>query len=230
MSAEQAQGITIVSASAGSGKTYRLTQDVTTAIDPNAADRVALEGLVAVTFTKKAHAEPAARIRHKLVAEKAYEEAMRLPLAYLGTVHGACLRLLQEFALDAGLSPHVDVVAESQSRLLRQALESALTPEARRRLDALASKVELRLDNKTKRIDWLTPVADIMDLARGNRIAPAALPAMAERSIEGLLDLLPKPPAPPASQPRWRRAWATSCSPLFSTCCRSICCHASSTA
>lgn len=190
-----AEGITIVSASAGSGKTYRLTEEVTAALDPKAKDRVALEGLVAVTFTTKAHAELGARIRRKLVEEGAYEEAMRLPLAYLGTVHGACLRLLQEFALDAGLSPNVDVVAESQSRLLRQALEAALSPEARRHLDALAARVELRYAPMTKRFDWLTPVADVMELARSNRISPSALPAMAERSATGLLALLPAPPA-----------------------------------
>lgn len=196
MSAGQARGITIVSASAGSGKTYRLTEDVTSAIDPSAHDRVALEGLVAVTFTTKAHAELAARIRQKLVTQNAYEEAMRLPLAYLGTVHAACLRLLQEFALDAGLSPNVDVVAESQSRLLRQALESALPADARQSLETLASRVELRYAPQTKRYDWLTPAADIMELARGNRIPPAALPAMAERSAAGLLALFPAPPAP----------------------------------
>jgi len=190
-----ARGITVVSASAGSGKTYRLTQEVTRALEGTPeSPAIALEGLVAVTFTRKAHAELAARIRHKLGAMGRYEDAMRLPLAYLGTVHAACLRLLQEFALDAGVSPNVDVVAESQSRLLRQALEAALAPEARMRLQELTARVELRLDNKTKRYDWLTPVADIMDLARSNRIAPEQLPAMAERSVAGLLDLLPKPP------------------------------------
>ena len=195
-----ASGVTVVSASAGSGKTYRLTQEVTSALDrTNNQSLIALEGLVAVTFTRKAHAELAARIRHTLGKAGAYEEAMRLPVAYLGTVHAACLRLLQEFALDAGLSPNVDVVAESQSRLLRQALESALDAHARMRLQDLASRVELRLDNKTKRLDWISPVADIMDLARSNRIAPQSLAAMAERSSAGLLALLPAPVADGAS-------------------------------
>lgn len=188
-----ARGITIVGASAGSGKTYRLTQEVTAAVDPHGGERVPLEGLVAVTYTKKAHAELSARIHHTLVSANAFTEAMRLPLAYLGTVHAACLRLLQEFALDAGLSPTVDVVAEDQAKLLRQALESALSVEQREHLDALAARFRLRWNGPLRRHDWLRPVGDIMDLARGNRIAPADLSQMAERSADGLLGLFPKP-------------------------------------
>lgn len=186
-------GITIVGASAGSGKTYRLTQEVTSAVAPGAASRVDLAGLVAVTFTKKAHVELEARIRQKLVSDEAYDEALRLPLAYLGTVHAAALRLLQEFAIDAGLSPNVDVVAGNETKLLRQAFERTLGEEARARLDELATRLELRIDHLRRRTDWVTPVADIMDLARSNRIAASELPAMAERSVTRLLALLPAP-------------------------------------
>lgn len=188
-----AVGITIVGASAGSGKTYRLTQEVTAAVAPSARERVDLSGLVAVTFTRKAHAELEARIRKKLVEEHAYEEALRLPLAYVGTVHATALRLLQEFAVDAGLSPSVDVVAGNETKLLRQAFERTLDDELRGRLDDLAARLELRIHGHTKQTDWVTPVADIMDLARSNRILPDALPAMASRSVKGLLALLPRP-------------------------------------
>jgi ATP-dependent helicase/nuclease subunit A len=187
-------GITIIGASAGSGKTHRLTQEVITAVGASAGvDRVDLAGLVAVTFTKRAHAELEARIRHKLVEDEAYDEAMRLPLAYLGTVHAAALRMLQEFAIDAGLSPSVDVVEGNETKLLRQAFERSLDEDARRRLDELAARLELRFDYRTRRNDWVTPVAEIMSLARSNRIASSALAAMAERSVERLLALLPRP-------------------------------------
>ncbi len=184
------QGITIVAASAGSGKTHRLTEEVVNSLATGAHERVNVTGLVAVTFTRKAHDELAARIRRTLVANGAYEEAMRLPLAYVGTVHAAALRLLQEFALDAGLSPNVDVVVGDERRLLREALEVALDPEVRERLDALAARLELRIARGG--VDWVTPVAEIMDLARSNRIRPEALAAMAERSVASLLALLPR--------------------------------------
>jgi ATP-dependent exoDNAse (exonuclease V) beta subunit len=79
-----AAGITIIGASAGSGKTYRLTQEVTSAVSSRSASRIDVAGLMAVTFTRKAHAELEARIRHKLVEEEAYDEALRLPLSYIG--------------------------------------------------------------------------------------------------------------------------------------------------
>ena len=185
-----AHGITIVNASAGSGKTTRLTKHVADAVSPSAAHPIQLEGLFAVTYTRKAHGELTARIRRKLVEEGAFDLARELPLAYLGTVHSTCLRLLQEFALDAGLSPHVDVVAEDQGKLLRQSLDHALPPELRNRVDALAARVELHWDAKVERSDWVRPVDKIMSLARANRIPSEALPEMAARSAKGLLQLL----------------------------------------
>src|SRR5690606_37442255 len=123
----------------------------------------------------KAHAELEARIRHKLVEEEAYDEALRLPLSYIGTVHAASLRLLQEFAIDAGLSPNVDVVAGNETKLLRQSFERSLDREARVRLDELAARLELGMDTRERRTDWVRPVAAIMDLARSNRVAPEEL-------------------------------------------------------
>ena len=185
-----ASGITVIAASAGSGKTYRLTAEVTdalTASDP----RIDVTSIVAVTFTRKAHSELEARIRQKLVGIGAFEDALRLPLTYVGTVHAVSLRLLQEFAIDAGLSPTLDVVAGNETKLLREAFERTLDEPTRRRLDELAARLELRLDGRARRTDWVTPCADIMDLARSNRITPSALPGMAERSLERLFALLP---------------------------------------
>jgi ATP-dependent helicase/nuclease subunit A len=184
--------LTLVGASAGSGKTFRITEEVTRAIAPG-PEAIDLEGLVGVTYTRKAAGELNARIRRTLVERGAFDRAQRLPLAYLGTVHGVCLRLLQEFAIDAGLSPHVEVVPGSEARLLRQALEWGLDPASRNRIQHLADGLEIHWDALRRRTDWLTPVEDIMTLARSNRIAPGALGAMGERSASGLLALLGKP-------------------------------------
>lgn len=187
------QGPSLIGASAGSGKTTQLTEVVTAAVDLKQNRPVALEGLVAVTYTKKGAAELASRIRQSFAKAGAHTTTHRLPLAYIGTVHAVCLRLVKEFAIDAGLSPLVDVVPGGQDRLLRQALEWGLEPTFRRQLDALAAEFELRLEPKTSRVDWLTPVQDIMTLARSNRIAASALPEMAERSANRLVELLGPP-------------------------------------
>jgi ATP-dependent helicase/nuclease subunit A len=183
----------LIGASAGSGKTYRLTEIVTAAVDPRQVEPVPLGGVVAVTYTQKGAAELASRIRRSFAGKGCHELTHGLPLAYIGTVHAVCLRLVKEFAIDAGLSPLVDVVTGGEDRLLRQALEWGLEPAFRSRLHHLASVFELRLEPKTSRVDWFSPVQDIMSLARSNRIAPEALPAMAERSVRRLLELLGSP-------------------------------------
>jgi ATP-dependent helicase/nuclease subunit A len=189
-----AEGLTLVGASAGSGKTFRLTEEVAAAIAPG-EKAIDLEGLVAVTYTKRAAADLGARIRRTLVEKGAHARAQRLPLAYLGTVHAVCLRLLQEFAIDAGLSPHVDVVPGSEARLLRQALEWGLDPAFRQRVQGLADSLQIRWNPITERTDWITPVEDVMTLARSNRIDPSALHAMGERSAAGLVAMLGRPSA-----------------------------------
>jgi ATP-dependent helicase/nuclease subunit A len=191
-----AAGVRMIGAGAGSGKTYRLTQEVTRAVEPALGHAIPLEGLVAVTYTKKAQAELEARIRRVLIQGGAFERARRLPLSYLGTVHSVGLRLLQEFAIDAGLSPDVDVIPGNEGRRLLQAtLEQELDPALHHRLRELSFELQLNWDTRTSRSDWVTPVDDIMTLARSNRILPEQLPAMARRSIEGLLAILP-PKAP----------------------------------
>ncbi|HEX3852841.1 MAG TPA: UvrD-helicase domain-containing protein [Polyangiaceae bacterium] len=192
MQASQASGLRLVSASAGSGKTYRLTQSVVGAVAPTDGAPIELEGLIGVTYTTKAQAELEARIRHALVEAGAFERAQQLPLAYLGTVHSVCLRLLKEFAIDAGLSPAVDVIPGNEGRrLLQAALERELSPELRSRIQELAFSLQLEWDGRVSRNDWVTPVEDIMTLARGNRIKPEALSHMAERSVQGLMALMP---------------------------------------
>jgi ATP-dependent helicase/nuclease subunit A len=107
-----AEGLCVVGASAGSGKTHHLTQVVVQALEGRAAFALDVESLVAVTFTTRAATELRSRIRQTLVGQGASETALRLPLARLGTVHAVCLSWLQDFAIDAGLPPGVQVLPE----------------------------------------------------------------------------------------------------------------------
>ncbi len=198
-----ARGVVMVSASAGTGKTTRLAREVserlvgsvhTLGVAGSDAQPIALEGLVAVTYTTKAQAELESRLRRTLVVNGLSERAEALPQAYLGTVHAVCLRLLKEFALDAGLSPAVDGLPQEAARhLLQEALERELSHEFKDRVEAAARAIELREDHLTHYYDWITPVEQIMTLARNNRVDPDDLPRMAARSLAGLLALLPPP-------------------------------------
>src|SRR5512138_2025814 len=101
----------VVSASAGTGKTFHLTGEVTKAlVNGNARP----EGVVAITYTKKAAAELESRIRTDLVRAGRGDLAARVRDGYLGTVHSVCERILREFALEAGNSPFLEPIAEVQ--------------------------------------------------------------------------------------------------------------------
>lgn len=200
-----ATGLRMVGASAGTGKTYCLTSHVVGALTSGSVEP---EGLVAVTFTTKAQTELEARLRRRLLQAGSSETAAALPLAYMGTIHAVCLRWLKEYALEAGLSPGLDVIpAHEARRLLQATLEHELHPDLLVRLDALAASLEVRHDPRVGRFDIVTPVEDIMSLARSNRIPLEALPRMAHRSWEGLRQLLP-PQASSAARLEQRLALA----------------------
>lgn len=184
------RGLLVVSASAGSGKTHRLTQEVIAAVDPSASAAIPLDGLVAVTYTRKAATELSSRIRRRLQGH-AVGLSPDFGLAHIGTVHAVCLRLIKDFAFEAGVSPSVDVLPDDEGRLLREVLEREMPIELHEQMTTLSESLQIRWDSRVRRHDWVTPVEDIMTLARSNRIAPQELDAMAERSLNGLLALLP---------------------------------------
>ncbi|MEN7972607.1 MAG: UvrD-helicase domain-containing protein [Verrucomicrobiota bacterium] len=122
----------VYNASAGTGKTYQVTQlyeklVLEEGIDPRK--------ILLMTFTDNAAAELRMRVAHRLLkarrtaeaegddtrAENAITAMSRLPSAPIGTIHSFCTRLLREHALEAGLSPGFSVlVGDERDELLNQ--------------------------------------------------------------------------------------------------------------
>lgn len=172
--------ITLISASAGSGKTYRLTEKLAEALkgglDP--------EEVLATTFTNKAAAELTERVRTSLLGRGEWEKAQRIFDGYVGTVNSVCGRLLKDFAFEAGLSPTLDVLPEGEDQaIFEQAIASVIGRHAPE-IDPIAQRFEG--DN------WRDDVKRISDLARTNNIAPESLQASAARSLKTFQKLLPK--------------------------------------
>ena len=104
--------ITFISASAGSGKTHRITEVI--------EDRLSKElcrsgGLIATTYTVKAAQELRERVRRCLYNSGHPALAERLHESLMGTVHGVCGQLLQRFAFEAGISPRIEILSEEDA-------------------------------------------------------------------------------------------------------------------
>ncbi len=110
----------IVPAGAGSGKTHTIQTQLGRWI---ADGMVAPERIVAVTYTEAAAAELRERISAGLLAMGRVEDALRLSHAYISTIHSLGLRLLTEFAFEAGTSPRPRLLNDDeQNALIRRAL------------------------------------------------------------------------------------------------------------
>jgi ATP-dependent helicase/nuclease subunit A len=86
-------------ASAGTGKTTQLIEQIVRCV----AAGTHLAGVVAVTFTHAAAGEMKLRLREEL--GKAALSSADLELAFVGTIHAFCARLLRERPVEAGVDP-----------------------------------------------------------------------------------------------------------------------------
>ena len=99
-----------VSAGAGSGKTFTLTQRIAWALLPGSGADGApfLEGIdqvLAITFTDKAAGEIKSRVKATLAAEGMAAQALKVDDAWISTIHGMCSRILRMHATELGIDP-----------------------------------------------------------------------------------------------------------------------------
>ncbi len=111
----------MVSAGAGSGKTYTLTQRIAYALEGDGGQPYidSISQVMAITFTKKAAAELKSRIKGKLMGMGLVEEALKVDDAWISTIHGMCSRILREHALELGIDPAFSVVSETDEQEFR---------------------------------------------------------------------------------------------------------------
>lgn len=127
-SVEHVNGPLLVSAGAGSGKTFTLTQRIAYALLPESGPAVSsIDEVLAITFTEKAAAEIKARVKRTLRAEGLAEEALRVDGAWISTIHGMCARILRAHALDLGLDPAFGIMGDAErADLIADAIDGAL--------------------------------------------------------------------------------------------------------
>lgn len=169
--------IRIITASAGSGKTTRLTSVLGEAI---AQARARPEGVVAVTFTKQAAAELAERARGELLKAGRALDAHRLLAARIGTVNSVCGAIVADFAFELGLSPMLRVLDEEGAELeFTRVLGRVVTSDA-------ADELERFKHVFATELNWRHEVRRIVDAARANDLDAEALRRCAARSVADL--------------------------------------------
>ncbi len=173
--------IHVISASAGSGKTHRLVDELERALT-RADCPVRPEAVIATTFTKKAAAELRERVRARLLEHGHVGLAQRLASARIGTVHAVCSGLVSEFAFELGLPADLRTLEEDAAHA---AFERALASV----IDSASDLLDL--EERMPGLDWRDHVREIVRQARSNRLDAAALRAAAARSVETLLAYLP---------------------------------------
>ncbi len=138
----------VLKASAGTGKTHSLTNYYLDCLGcgPEGWQEKTAEGkqkekipplgyackpeeIIAVTFTRKAAAELKSRFREALLKRGEYEKAAQVDSSLIGTVHSVCLRLLQEYALEAGISPMAEELSDEDGAVLFRRTAAPLMEE-----------------------------------------------------------------------------------------------------
>lgn len=107
----------MVSAGAGSGKTRLLVAYFVRAL---VEGQVPADRLVAVTFTRKAAAELADRIRTELQRLGRHDLAWSLDAATIGTIHSLCRRLIKDRPLEAEIDPACSVLEAEAAALVKE--------------------------------------------------------------------------------------------------------------
>ena|GEM_PF-265243 len=195
--------IEFITASAGSGKTHRLTKIVCDALADGSCPP---DGLIATTFTRGAANELQERLRESLYERDQPEVAARLGAGMIGTVHSVCRMILERFAFEAGIAPDVRILDESDaSILLNQAIAQGLPLEDQLALNELGDVLSER-DDRTGKYAWRGLVGDIIKNARSNRIPRERLADLGRQNADHQLACWPEPGDARGMDLRLRRA------------------------
>lgn len=178
------QKIRIISAGAGSGKTYRLTEELIRLIQ-DSDNGILPEGIVATTFTRKAAAELVERLRQSLFKEQKSREAEKLAAGLIGTVNSISGILLKQIAFEAGISPQLEVVGEEDQQVIfNKSLAELVDDNKVSELEDICD----RLENP----DWKEQLKGIIDAARSNNCLEVDFSKFSKKSISTIMKFIPE--------------------------------------
>ena len=118
---------TFVSAGAGSGKTYRLTQDIAQMIIDG---KCQAEQIILTTFTEAAAKELREKVRSTLYSKDLYEAAMNIDNAAIGTIHSIAYQFVSRYWYLLGISANVSIMDTEGSKFCISQSLASLPSEA----------------------------------------------------------------------------------------------------
>ena len=190
MSSSTGGHIHFISAGAGSGKTYSLTQKLEQFLSRG---QVTPAGVIATTFTRLAAGELKERVRSALIQNGRLDVANQMEQALIGTVNSVCGDILRRFAFEAGMPPDQQVLEEKQGDVLfYQAMERALAADKRLIRQMNAACHRLQVVNQQQQLNWRSEVKKIADAARANNQSADAIRTLGKVSADTLLEHFPE--------------------------------------
>ena len=157
-------GITLIEASAGTGKTYSISNLVARWISEG---RFTLSSLLILTFTEAATSELKERIRAELTARKdrfgaepgSGEQLRRVKSALaefdqvsIHTIHGFCSRILKEYPYECGVPPRFEIANDDDEN--RKSVQLQLFRIIQKGFDSLPL-APILVSGKTKDFDTI---------------------------------------------------------------------------
>ena len=124
-------GAFLIAAGPGTGKTFTATERFCWLVEQG----VPPDRILAVTFNDRAADELRQRITAELAQRRPDLGAQVMDAAWIGTFHGTCARLLDEFAYLVGAPRELRVLDETGQRLFESALITRLSSGAAAQLD-----------------------------------------------------------------------------------------------
>jgi DNA helicase II / ATP-dependent DNA helicase PcrA len=115
-------GAFLIAAGPGTGKTFTATERFCWLVEQG----VGPDQILTVTFSERAAEELRQRITAELAARRPDLGAQALDSSWIGTFHGVCARLLDEFAYLVGAAREQRVLDETGQRLFEQELMAKL--------------------------------------------------------------------------------------------------------
>lgn len=201
----------VITASAGSGKTYKLTELLSERLSkPSAghAEPLRASEVIATTFTVRAASDLVEKTQKRLLDDGNIPAAEEIGTALIGTIHSVSGRLVTDYAIDTGFSPEVRILDEAeQTTAFNAAIDGIVADaEATHRDLLLRTGHNGRPEDSNKwghgPVAWSHLVKRVAEAARENNLGEHDLLTSADASVELYLSALPA--ARTDSRAEWR--------------------------